>query len=114
MNDLATREEDPTVTRRFGVLAFFVVGFIASQVGFRWVGAYLWLIFTYGISRVFAEHLYFTHISKSGPWTVSNGDHVPNGGFLYFLLATAISGAFFLAVFPLVCRFLPRKVKHAA
>jgi hypothetical protein len=96
------------------VLAFLIVGFIASQVGFRWVGAYLWLIFTYGASRVSVEHLHFTRISKSGLWTVSNGDQIPNGGFLYFLLAGAIAMAFFLSVFPLVCRFLPRKVKHVA
>src|SRR5262245_13297377 len=101
-------EHDATNTRRFGALAFFAVAFLATQVGFRWVGGYLYLIHTYGLSRVWGEHLHLIRMGKNTPWFGSNGDQIPSGGFGWFLVAVGITVAFFFPAFALVWRLLPR------
>jgi hypothetical protein len=109
MNTSSRTEQGPRETRRFGTLAFFAVGFVATQVGFRWLGGYFYLVHTYGLSRVWSEHLHLVRMGKSTPWLVSNGDQIPSGEFLWFLVAIGITAAFFFPVFALVWRLLPRR-----
>jgi hypothetical protein len=101
--------------RRFEVLTFIVVFLLATQVGFRFIGGYLYLIYTYGFQRVQSEHLHLLKMGKTDPWIVSNGDQIAGGGFPWFLVAAGISIAFFLPAYLLIYRFLPkRKDKNAA
>jgi hypothetical protein len=93
--------------RRFATLTFLVTGFFATEVGFRFIGGYLYLVYMYGFSRVHNEHLHLLKMGKVDPWIVSNGDKIPGGGFPWFLVAAATSFAFFVPTFLLVYRLLP-------
>ena len=97
------------------MLTFFALAILASQIGFRFVGGYLFLIHTYGFSRVHSEHLHLLKMGKVDPWIVSNGDKIAGGQFPWFLVAAGITFAFFFPTFLLVYRFLPeRKGENAA
>jgi hypothetical protein len=101
--------------RRFESLAFIVAFLFASWLGFRVVGGYLYLIYTYGFHRVHSEHLHLLKMAKTDPWIVSNGDQIAGGGFPWFLVASGISIVFGLAVYLLIYRLLPeRKDTNAA
>ena len=95
--------------RKFGTLAFVSLFVLASVLGFRFVGGYLFLVYTYGFSRVHNEHLYLIKMGKVDPWIVSNGDKIAGGCFPWFLVAAGISVAIFLPTFLLIYRFLPEK-----
>jgi hypothetical protein len=100
---------DWSTPRRFAPLAFFALAILASQVSFRIIGGYLYLIYTYGFSRVQSEHLHLLKMGKGVSWIVSNGDKIPGGGFPWFLLVTAITFALFIPTYLLVYRLLPKK-----
>ena len=101
--------------RRFGMVTFFALGILASQVSFRFIGGYLYLIYTYGFARVHSEHLHLLKMGKVDPWIVSNGDKIAGGGFPWSLVVTGITFALFIPTFLLIYRFLPeRKDENAA
>ena len=82
---------------------------LVSQISFRLIGGYLYLVYTYGASRVHSEHLHLLKMGKIDPWIVSNGDKIPGGGFSWFLVAVAITFALFIPTYLLVYRLLPER-----
>jgi hypothetical protein len=95
--------------RRFEALTFIILFILATQIGFRFLGGYLFLIYTYGFSRVRSEHLHLLKMNKTDPWIVSNGDKIAGGEFLWFLVATSICFAVFIPTFLFIYRFLPEQ-----
>jgi len=102
-------ESTPPNPRKFASLAFIFVFLLATQVGFRIIGGWLYLVYIYGFQRVLSEHLHLVKMGKSDPWIVSNGDQIAGGGFPWFLVAAGISMLFFFPMFNLVCRILPKR-----
>ena len=108
-------ESDWPTGRRFSTIAFITWFVLFSFICYRFIGGYLFLFYTYGFSRVVREHLYFVKMSKFDPWIVSNGDKIPGGGFLWWLMVTVIFFALFVLTFHFIYSFLPkRKEKDAA
>jgi hypothetical protein len=95
--------------RRFGAFAFFAWCILLTIFTYRVIGGYLFLIYTYGFSRVLGEHLYFVRMHKAQPWIVSNGDQIQGGGFLWWLMVTVIFFVLFIPTFRLIYRFLPKR-----
>ena len=95
--------------RRFESLAFVVVFLLSSLAGFRIIGGYLYLIYTYGFHRVQSEHLHLVKMGKVDPWIVSNGDRIAGGGFLWFLVASGISFSISILIYLVVYHFLPER-----
>src|ERR1019366_5510758 len=92
-------------SRRFGAFAFVAWAVLLTCVCYRIIGGYLFLIYTYGLSRVLSEHLHFVRMRKAEPWIVSNGDTIRGGGFLWWLMVTAIFFAVFIPTIRLIVRF---------
>src|ERR1700679_2535741 len=92
--------------RRFESLTFIAVFLLGTWLGFRLVGGYLFLIYTYGFHRVYSEHLHLVKMGKTDPWIVSNGDHIAGGCFPWFLVAAGISLGFSLGMYLLIYRLL--------
>ena len=68
----------------------------------------LLLIFHYGLPRVVREHLHVLAMPKHEPWPVSNGDMIPNGGFIHYLLGLVSWFTLIFATYPLM-RLLSRR-----
>src|SRR5580700_777184 len=101
--------------RRFESLTFIAVFLLGTWLGFRLIGGYLFLIYTYGFHRVYIEHLHLVKMGKTDPWIVSNGDQIAGGGFPWFLVAAGISISIALLIFSSIYQFLPsRKETNAA
>ena len=106
MEQLARR---PLKPRKFEGMAFIFSFLLGSLLGFRFIGGYLFLVYTYGFSHVHDEHLYLIKMGKVDPWIVSNGDKIAGGRFPWFLVVAGISLAISLLTFLLIYRFLPEK-----
>jgi hypothetical protein len=109
MNIPHKKSFDWSKPRKYETLVFITVGLLASQIGFRFIGGYLFLGCTYGFSRVHSEHLHLLKMGNGVLWVVSNGDKIEGGGFLWGLMAAGIMFAFFIPTFLIIRRFLPQQ-----
>ena len=100
--------------RRLGTLVGLAWGLLTFYAAY-YASHYLFLIYLYGFSRVRAEHLYFTEMSKGRPWIVSNGDVITKELFVHFLIGVCLWFVLFFITFRFIYRLLPeRKVANAA
>ena len=91
-------------------LALALGSFIFSNLV---VASKLFLIYLYGWSRVWHEHLRILRMPKGRPWPVSNGDFINQGFFIHFLIAMACWFALFIPTYLLLWRLLPlRKTSY--
>jgi hypothetical protein len=86
-----------------GAAAMFCSFWAAVYVAYQ-AGAYLFLVFLYGLWRVCAEGLYFVAMPKGGPWVVSNGDLITEGHYLQFLFALPLMAVLHLVFFAVAAR----------
>jgi hypothetical protein len=99
--------------RKFEILAFLASGLSTFYLAFH-AGAYLFLVYLYGSSRVQGEHLHFIKMPKGHAWIVSNGDQVAEGHFLHYLMVLGIWFALFFLAFPIIYWLLPKRDEGSA
>ena len=73
----------------------------------NFVAPRLFLIYRYGWQKVQQNQLRILKMPKGANWTVSNGDVIRDGFFIYFLIALICWFAMFFATYPLLRRVLP-------
>jgi hypothetical protein len=94
--------------RRFELFLFLPWALGTSLLSINVIGAKLFLIYCYGWSRVYHEHLSIVRMSKTRPWLVSNGDVITDGFFIHWLISLACWLALFTCTYPFVRRLLPK------
>jgi len=81
---------------------------ITLALAYSVIAPTLLLILHYGLTRVVHDHLHVLAMPKHQPWPVSNGDMIPNGGFVHYLLGLGSWFTLIFATYPLMRLLLPR------
>jgi hypothetical protein len=82
---------------------------ITLALAYSVVAPTLLVIFRYGLPRVVHDHLHILAMPKHQPWPVSNGDVIPNGGFVHYVLGLVSWFTLIFATYPLIRLVLPRR-----
>jgi hypothetical protein len=110
MRPQSTANEQPTQRSEMRRGEFFLwlpwaLGTLLLSI--RVVGAKLFLIYLYGLSKVQNEHLQILSMPKGRPWPLSNGQVISEAHFVHYLISVGCWFAMFFATYPLVRLLLP-------
>lgn len=100
----------PTRTTGFGHVVFLVSCVASMFVAFRF-GVYSYLLWWYGPVRVWSDGLRAAGTPKGHPWIISNGDHIPNGGWFAFLVWLPVWMILCALLMVVLNRFSPWKLQ---
>ena len=90
-------------------LLLLVWAMVTLGLAYSVIAPTILLVSHYGLSRVVHEHLRIVAMPKHAPWPVSNGEFIPNGGFVHYLIGLACWFALIFATYPLIRLLLPRR-----
>jgi hypothetical protein len=103
---LGSPQED---RRRFEGPVTFVLALGTLLLSTNVISPKILLIYLYGWDRFSREHLRFLDMPKTGPWRVSNGDLIPDHGFILYLIGVVCWLAIFFTTYLLLRRLLPKR-----
>jgi hypothetical protein len=101
----------PTQSTGAGAIAFLGSWLVSVFVAFR-IGIYAYLLWWYGPGPIWRERLRIVDTSKGRPWSVSNGEQVPNGEWFAALVGIPLTLVLFFALIALIGRFSPWKLQR--
>lgn len=105
---MASRSTQPTGV---GMIAFLGSWVVSAFAAFR-IGVYSYLLYWYGPRAIISEIIYIVDTSKGQPWSVSNGEQIPNGEWFAALVGIPLTFVFFFVLYALIDRFLPWELER--